>query len=150
MSINSKREQIILQIIRELNVITSISHVKRVRPSLDDLASFPTTMLPLIAVECSLPKPIQKKSSRVPGKIDLFISELEVSLFCYAIENVNPDVLISNLADDIWHKMYEDPLHNELCLETDMMPTLQTAIWNPYIALTMKTTLIYIHDIGGI
>lgn len=150
MSVNSIRENIILQIRTELETLESIKTVRRIRPSLNELSSFPSTQLPLIAVESGLPSPIQKKSSRIPGVTDNFISELIINIFCYALENVNPDSLISNLADDIWNVLYLDPLHNNLCLSTNIYPQLQTAIWHPYIAFSFKTTLTYIHTRKGI
>ena len=150
MAVNSKREQIILQIKEELEGISSIETVQRVRPSLSGLAAFSSAQLPLIALESGLPIPVQKVSSRVPGGVDLFISKLEIKLFCYALENTEPDSLISNLADDVWAKVYSDPEHNKLCLETDIEPKVQVAIWHPFIAFNFKVTVTYKHTTGGI
>ena len=150
MAEGSKREQIILQIITELEEMASIKMVQRVRPSIDDLSIFSSASLPLVAIESGLPLPIQKKSSRAGGEIDLFVSELEVKLFCYALANVDSDSLISNLADDLWSKLYSDVNHNGLCLGTSIEPQIQTAIWHPYIAFNFKVILTYTHSIGGI
>lgn len=150
MAANSKREQIILQVKRELETLRSIKTVCRSRPSLTELSTFSSTQLPLLAIESSLPSPVQKPSFRFPGKVDLFISNLEIKVFCYELENVNPDSVISNLADDLWVKVYEDPQHNGLCLKTDILPQIKTAIWHPYIAFFFKINLTYQHTTGGI
>lgn len=150
MGAGSKREQIILQLKSELEEISSIKTVQRIRPSLDELSSFSSAQLPLIAMESGLPLPVQKKSSRLQGNVDTFISKLEIKVVCYALENVDPDSLISNLADDMWAKIYADPRHNNLCLETEIEPQIQTAIWHPYIAFYFKVSLLYDHTTGGI
>jgi len=150
MATGSKRENIILQLKSELETISSIKTVQRVRPSLDELSTFSSAQLPLIAMESGLPLPVQKKSARVPGNVDIFISKLGIKIVCYALENVNPDSLISNLADDIWKKVYADPTHNSLSLETEILPEIQAAIWPPYIAFYFKINLIYDHTSGGI
>jgi len=150
MSTGSKREQIILQVKSELEELSSIKTVQRVRPTLSDLSTFSSAQLPLIAMESNLPVPVQKKSSRIQGSVDLFVSKLEIKIYCYALDNKEPDTLISNLADDIWKKIYEDTRHNDLCLETDVEPQVQVAIWHPFIAFNFKIILIYTHTTGGI
>lgn len=150
MATGSKRENIILQIKSELEELSSIKTVQRVRPTLSDLSTFSSAQLPLIAMESSLPVPVQKKSSRIPGGVDLFVSNLEIKIYCYALDNIAPDTLISNLADDIWQKVYADTKHNDLCLETDIEPQVQVAIWHPFVAFNFKINLKYTHTTGGI
>jgi hypothetical protein len=150
MATNSIRETIILQVIEELKTISSISEVRRVRPSLTNLSTFSSAQFPLIAIESSLPLPVQKISNRIPGGVDLFISELTIRVFCYAMDNEDPDSTISDLADDIWKKVYEDPLHNDLCLCTNVIPKIETAIWHPYVAFGFEVLLQYKHTTGGI
>jgi len=150
MSDNSIREQIILQFKSELEEIESINSVQRIRPSLDGLTNFASSQLPLIAFETGLPVPVQKRSSRIQGNVDIFVSDLNVNVFCYALENVNPDSKISNLADDLWKKIYSDPRHNNLCLATNIDTHIEAAIWHPYIVFGFKVILQYTHTSGGI
>ena len=64
MAENSKRELIILELISNLEDISSINAVERIRPSFADLGNFADTQLPLVAVVGKLPKPVPKRSGR--------------------------------------------------------------------------------------
>lgn len=147
MADNSTREQLILRVIEELTSIPWVNQTRRVRPTMEDLTSYSSTMLPLIIVEAGLPVPVEKKSSRVPGRIDLFVSELSVEVFCYILENEEPDVIISNYLDDIWVKLHEDPLKNSLCIGTTVKPRVEKLILSPYTAFSVNVVLTYIHTI---
>jgi len=156
MAENSKRELIILELISNLEDISSINAVERIRPSFADLGNFADTQLPLVAVVGKLPKPVPKRSGRTTGKMDKFISDLEIDLFCYAMDNVNPDSKVSDLADDLWTKIYSDPTlitddyPKGLTLEVVVMPEIQVGIWDPYVVFKMVCTYKYIHGTGGI
>lgn len=150
MAENSKREGLILRVIEELGTITWVSHIRRVRPTMEELTNYPGTMLPLLTVEAGLPVPVEKKSSRVPGKVDVFRSDLSVDIFCYALENETPDVVISNYLDDIWAKMYEDGTKNGMCLSTTVTPRAEKLVFLPYTAFSVNVILNYLHTTNGI
>lgn len=150
MAENSKRELIILRIIEELESVIWVKQVKRVRPTMAELMNYAGTALPLITVEAKLPVPIEKKSSRRPGILDVFLSKLPVEIFCYILENENPDSIISNYLDDLWVKMYEDVLKDGLCLTTIVTPQVETLSLAPYTAFGIEVTLTYLHTTSGI
>lgn len=150
MAIDSKREKIILRIVEELQTVSWVEQVKRVRPTMVELESYPGTMLPLLTVEAGLPVPIEKKSSRKPGEIQAVISNLTVKVFCYILENENPDSIISNYLDDLWSKMYEDVLKGGLCIETIVKPQMDVLIMFPYTAFSINVTLTYLHTTNNI
>lgn len=160
MAEDSLREQIIVANLDKLKELITIKTFQRVRPAFNDLGNFSGEQFPVIATHAGLPKPVEKVSSREPGRVDLFRSELLISLFCYAMENVDPDTKISDLADDIWAKLYEDvtleafgtnPHTNQgLTLGLAISPEVQTGIWDPYIVFRMDCTYTYVHGTGGI
>lgn len=156
MAANSKRELIILELVNNIEDISSINTVERVRPNFADLGNFAETQLPLVAVVGKLPKPVPKRSGRQTGIVDKFISDLEIDLFCYAMENVNPDSKVSDLADDLWAKIHSDPTLitddylKGLTLQVDVMPEIQVGIWDPYVVFKMVCIYKYVHTIGGI
>ena len=156
MADNSKRELIILELISNIEDIGSIVTVERVRPSFADLGNFAETQLPLVAVVGKLPKPVPKRSGRQTGVVDKFISDLEIDLFCYAMDNVNPDSKVSDLADDLWAKIYSDPILitddylDGLTLQVEVMPEIQIGIWDPYVIFKIVCTYKYVHGTGGI
>lgn len=156
MAEGSKRELIILELISNIEDISSINTVERVRPSFADLGSFAETQLPLVAIVGKLPRPVPKRSGRETGIMDKFISDLEIDLFCYAMDNVNPDSKVSDLADDLWAKIYSDPILitddylKGLALEVIVMPEIQVGIWDPYVVFKMVCTYKYVHGTGGI
>ena len=150
MALNSKREQILEAIKGKLTELSSITTVERVRPSFDDLDSIANTQLPLIAIVGKLPKPVQKLSSRVQGQPDKFVSALGVEVICYAMDNVTPDSTVSNLADDIGAKLFEDPTYNKLLQKIEVDPEVQIGIWDPYVVFKMVCSATYIHGTGGI
>lgn len=150
MSENSIRELLVLKVIEELETITWVKMVKRVRPTMVELENYPTTMLPLIVVEAGLPVPVEKKSSRRPGGIDIIMSNLTIKIFCYMLENTNPDSLVSNYLDDIWKKMYVDVLKGNLSIETNVKPHPETLVFSPYTAFSVDVEITYVHDTNGI
>jgi len=152
MSENSRREQIIKKIIEELTSISWVSaeRIKRVRPTIEELSNYPETLLPLLVVEFSLPVPEEKLSGRSQGSVEKIISVLEGRVFCYIVENENPDGVVSDYADDLFVKLYEDPTKGKLCISLKVIPQAEVAVWAPYVAFCIKCKLKYIHDKGGI
>ena len=156
MADNSKRELIILELISNIEDISSIVTVERVRPSFADLGNFAETQLPLVAVVGKLPKPFPKRSGRQTGVVDKFVSDLEIDLFCYAMDNVNPDSKVSDLVDDLWAKIYSDPTLitddylDGLTLQVEVMPEIQIGVWDPYVIFKIVCTYKYVHGTGGI
>ena len=150
MALNSMREQILEGIKTKLGTVSSITTVKRVRPAFQDLDTIASTQMPLIAILGKLPKPVQKRSSRVQGIPDKFTSVLGVEVYCYALANVDPDSVVSDLADDIWASLFTDPLLGTLLIEFDVSPEVQVGIWDPYIVFRMNCSAKYIHTTGEI
>lgn len=150
MAENSIRERIVLRIIEELESVVWVRQVRRIRPTMAELMNYPATALPLITVEAQLPNPVEKKSSRRPGVLDVFVSELSVNIFCYILENKNPDSIISNYLDDLWATLYEDVLKNKLCIKTILTPEVETLSLAPYTAFGIDVTLTYLHTTSGI
>lgn len=150
MAENSKRELLILKVIEELDSVEWVKTIERVRPTMVELENYPNTMLPMVAVEGGLPVPVEKKSSMRPGGVDIIVSKLTLKLFCYILDNVTPDSTISNYLDDIWAKMYEDPLKGNLSIETTVEPHSETLVFSPYTAFSVNVTVVYLHDTNGI
>lgn len=156
MANNSKREQIIEALKTNVEDIPAITEVTRVRPNFTDLENFAGTQLPLVSLVGKLPKPVPHKAGRRTGLHDKFISDLDVELYCYALENVNPDSKVSDLADDLWVKIHSDPTlittayPEGLALQVIILPEIQVGIWDPYVVFKMTCTYQYVHDTGGI
>ena len=156
MAENSGRELILLKVVELMGEISSILAVVRTRLGFNDLGDYSGEQLPLIAVVGGLPKPSPKKSGRTYGVSDKFISDLNVDLFCYAMDNENPDSLVSNLADDIWAKVFSDPTlittdyPRGLTIDLDVNPEIKVGIWDPYIVFKIACVYKYVHGTGGI
>jgi len=156
MAKNSKRELILLKVVDLMESISSIVTVERIRLGFNDLGNYSGEQLPLIAVVGSLPKPRPKKSGRTPGVSDAFISSINIDIYCYAMDNENPDSLVSNLADDIWAKVWSDPILTTtkypkgLTIDLDVDPEIKVGIWDPYIVFKIACVYKYVHGIGGI
>jgi len=156
MAINSIREQILVQVKSNIEEVNSITTVERVRPAFADLGNYAETQLPLVAIVGELPSPVPKRSGRQTGLMDKFISSLKVELFCHAFDNLNPDSTISDLADDLWNKIYSDPTlittayPKGLVLEVEVSPEPKVGTWDPYVVFKMVCTYKYVHGTGGI
>ena len=151
MAVNSKRERVLNTVKDNLDQLPSISTVQRVRPQFADLEGIAATQLPMIAVVGKLPKPVEKRSARVQGDVDKFVSELGVELYCYLLANVEPDSAISDIADDIWKKLWESPtLGFKWVLELSVTPEVQVGMWDPYAVFKIDCQYKYVHDTGGI
>lgn len=150
MAENSKREQIILRVIEELEELTSIKTVVRKLPEHSDLETFALTQFPVIAVVGKLPVPIEHVAGRRPAMADIMVSALTVDLYIYFQERKSPDSMISNLADDIWVKLNEDQTKSKLVISTILRMTEEPEYWDPFVAFKFSCKFKYIHTTGGI
>jgi hypothetical protein len=148
---NSKRERILLSVVAALESLTSIKMVKRVQPTtLDDIRKYAATQMPLISVIGGVPQPVEHKSSRRPGGVDVIISDLEVELFIYFMDMHEPDSTLSLLLDDIWTRLYTDQTFDGLSIGLSINPRVSIASFEPYVAFSILLTIRYIHTTGGI
>ena len=149
MSTNSKREQIISAnevLVKSLDVITT---VQRVMPEYSELQNFAQPQFPVCAIVGKMPVPTEKHSTRGIG-VDQIISELKVDIFTYLQVNKNVDTEISNLADDIFAKLYTDQSRNGLVIETIIEIHEKVNVWKPFAAFQITVVHKYVHDIGGL
>ncbi len=153
MAQNSKRESIICRVMDELQGASCIKSVVRGKKTHHDLQQFALTQFPVAAVVGRLPRPMEKKSGRVPGGVDVIKSSLAIDVFIYDQVNVIDDTTeekISSMADDIWRVLYADPLKNQLCLETLLTIEDDPEYWEPFLAFRIVVNTIYLHTTGGI
>lgn len=150
MAENSKREQIILRVIEELEEVDSINTVVRKLPEYSDLQRFALTQFPVIAVVGRLPVMTPHIGGRARAIADKFISSLTIDLFVYFQNREAPDSMISNLADDLWTKLNEDQAKNNLVISTLLQMTENPEYWDPFVAFNMVCKFKYIHTTGGI
>lgn len=159
MATDSKREQIIQYWVDKFQAGATIQTrrfkaVRRLLPSFDEFADFSSQNLPMLAIVAKLPKPVKHNRGREPGGRDVFISSLDVDFVAYALDNENPDSLISDLADDLWATLYGDTTSGSgssaLTLGLDVMPEPVIGRWDPYIIFKMICTFSYYHTTGGI
>lgn len=155
MAVNSRREQIIVHIVDLIKDLSSIKTVKRVRQTYSELQQFAVTQLPLVAVVGRLPLPTVPGGGRSSHRstrtcMDVFISELVVDLFVYGQELKNPDVLISNLADDLWRTLYTDQTKGKLVIDTWVLFEEEPEFWHPFVAFKVSAKMKYTHTTGGI
>lgn len=151
MAVNSKRERILTLVKEQIDTLASIKFVQRKRPTLEDLRNVASTQLPFVAITASLPKPDPHLSKQVAGdRRDKFVSELEVEVICYALDNETPDTTISTLADDLWVIAHANQLWNGLAIGTEVKPDAVAGVFHPYLAFKMKLNITYIHGLGGI
>lgn len=141
-----------LRLISELEGLRSIRFVDRKQPhGVSELQAYPQTQLPLAVVMGRLPAPTYKVSTRNGHTVDLVRSVLGVDIIVYALNNVDPDSTISELADDVWARMFEDETHGfKWVLGTEVVPETNVGVWDPYCAFSMLVNITYIHGKGGI
>lgn len=153
MAENSKREQIICQVIGEIRTVPAIKTVVRGKKTHQDLQAFALPQFPVAAVVGKLPHPIEKKSGRVPGGVDLIKSSLAIDVYIYDMVDVIDDTTeekLSSLADDLWRVLYADPLKGDLCLETLLKIEDDPEYWEPFLAFRIIANTVYLHTTGGI
>lgn len=155
MAANSKREQIISQVVTTLESVESIVTVDR-KPleGISALSQYASTQLPLAVVLGKLPEPESKKSGR-DRTTDVFTSNLGVDVIVYAMDNVTPDVTISTLADDVWASLWNQVLPGSILgfpwvIDFEIKPDAASAVWDPYLAFRMFLNIKYLHNTGGI
>ena len=149
MATNSKREQIIEYVVGELEGIDGFT-VTRQLPRYADLQQVAATQFPLIAVASGFPVPVEHKQSRAPGGADVFLSALRMDLFVFEQINEDCDTKLSELADDVWAKVWGDQtkgaLVHSMSAEFGEVPTYL----RPYISFRLTLTVVYKHTTGGI
>jgi len=150
MGTNSKREQILVYHAAQLGQLSSITTVKRTLQSYADLARFAVTQFPVAAVVGGLPVPNEKMSGRVRSTVDVIISDLNVDTYIYIQDNENPDTKLSEVADDVWVKLYSFPTYNGLAFGTILNFEATPEYWEPYLAFKITSTVTYKHSTGGI
>ena len=126
--------------------------IKRTRPTLTELKNYPDTLLPMIVCEAGLPSIEEKRAARSSLEKDTFISNLNIGLFCYFLDNENPDEKISNYMDDLWALILSDQSNSGNCFETTIIPTDEANILHlkPYAAFKININLKYQHTSEGI
>lgn len=150
MAANSKREQIVLKVVSELEELTSVKSVVRRIPTREELGEFALTQLPVVAVVAGLPVPMPHVVGRRPAGKDVFLSNLTVSLFVYFQDRTTPDSTLSTLLDDIWAKLYADEKKGGLAINTTLTPTASHDFWDPFYAFKLDAVIQYSHSKGGI
>jgi len=161
MSENSKREQIIEITEQLIKEVPSIKSVLRIMPQYADLQNFAQTQFPVIAIVAKLPVPAEKIETR-NGFVDQIISELKIDIFVYLqfksamnlnSKSINPkwvDSEISDIADDLFAKLYENQNRNNLVIKTEVKLNEELNVWDPFIAFQLTVIHNYVHSIGGI
>lgn len=154
MTTTSKREQIIEYAVSLIDELDSIKTVERVMQNYSDLENFADTQIPVAAVVGGLPIPVPKMSSKGMSDVDLIISDMVIKIRVYGLDRVNPDTLVSNLADDVWAKLYSDQQFGEgragLILGLTLAFDGDPQYWEPYVAFQTNCTVRYKHNRGGI
>ena len=144
---NSIREQILDNIVDTLDGVSALAVTKRRRMTdIDELKSVPTTQLPYVSVTGGLPEPIQKQSGRRYGNVQIVKSVLAVEIVCYQLAPVNPDVVLSDLLDDIWAALYVDQTRGGVALDTELIPQVEPVYIQPYILFRVVCNVTYLHD----
>jgi hypothetical protein len=153
MADNSKRERIIVYVVDLLETLASINTVVRVKQTYQELENFSGPQMPVAAVVGRLPVPstsgMQTHISRRTS-VDIIISDLAIDVFVYGQDNVAPDTLVSNLADDLWALLYQDQKMGGLVVETRLILDEENEFWHPYVAFKLTVQVKYKHDTGGI
>ena len=147
MALNSTREKIINNVVDTLSSVESLAFINRRRMTdLDELKSVPTTQLPYISITGGLPEPIQKQSGRRPGNVEIIKSTLAIEIVCYQLAPVDPDVVLSDLLDDIWASLYTDQTRGGIALGTELIPQVEPVFIQPYILFRVVCNVTYLHD----
>lgn len=150
MSSNSGREQIIIYHLNILKKIGGIKVVDRTQKSLADLKNYSSVQFPIAAVVAGLPKPKEKFSQRSVASVDKIRSTLRIGTIIYLMARENTDKLVSEVADDLWRKLYEDPTRGDLVIKTTLNFPDEPQAWDPYLAFKIDVLHEYIHTTGGI
>ena len=159
MAEDSKRERIIQYWVDKFTAgdterTARFKTVRRTRPELAEMKNFSGPELPVLAIVAKLPKPVEHKKSRSPGGADFFVSILSIDFIVFAMDNENPDKLVSDLADDLWVTIYSDPTtgsgNDALTAGVSVSPEPMVGQWPPLLAFKMIADFSYYHTTGGI
>ena len=150
MGTNSIREQILDYHVTQLKKLSSITTVKRVMQTYSTLGEFAVTQFPVAAVVGGLPVPNEKMSDRARHNVDVIISDLAIETYIYIQNNDDPDQELSNIADDVWVKLYSFPTYNALAFGTILSFKPNPEYWAPFLAFNITSTVQYKHSTGGI
>ena len=154
MAANSKREQILLRVKWELEQLkpANIKTVSRRLPAgIEELSRYAATQLPLAVVVGNLPVPVGKQGGQRSSGSDcvLLLSRLDVGVYGYFLDNVNPDSTLSSLADDFYRVLNADPGKNKLAISTEVIPG-EIGDWEPYVAFKFTCKIVFTHTLGGL
>lgn len=149
MAENSKREQIAAYVVTLLEGLDSIKTVERTKLNYSRLEQFSDPQIPVAAVVAGFPVPKEKVSGK-DNSVDLIVSELTVKILVYGRDKENPDILASNLADDVWAKLYSDQTFGGLILGMRLVFDSDPQFWEPYVAFQLNCIVRYKHYTGGI
>jgi len=150
MATDSVREQILVWDEALLNSMGVIQSVARKMPDMATLKNFAITQFPIVAIVGRLPVPVEHVKGRKPGGVDLIKFRMKVDLFVYIQDAKTPDTTISNLADDIWAKLYSDQTKGGLVTEVKVGLVEGTEYWDPFAAFQITDNSIYYRNTGGI
>lgn len=154
MAANSKREQILLKVISEMEgLMPTIKKVARKLPAgIEDLERYAATQLPLAVVVGGMPrkKDQQGGQRRLSADCVIIRSILDIEVFGYFMDNVNPDSTLSSLADDFYRTLGADPSKGGLVTETEVLPDQNIGNWEPYVAFKFICRVTYTHTPGGL
>lgn len=143
------RESIIVAVKTLVDGVSSISKVVRNQPnSLEDLSNYAATELPLVAVVGGIPQPVAHPGGR-RGK-DFFLSTLQIQLFCYFMDNENPDTTLSTLLSDLWIAVYASQRLSGQATGMELKPDFRKLTMPPYCAFALECHVQYKHTTGGI
>jgi len=148
MATGSQREQILEYVVGQIEEIDRFKLIARDLP--DDIASIPSTQFPACYVVGGLPVAAEHDDSMRPGGADVFLSQLDVVVFVWDRASQSWDTRISDLADDLWAKLWENPTKGIGAVKTSVffgeIPT-----WNPpTVSFNLTVRVRYKHTIGGI
>lgn len=147
----SKREDIVTSLLATLEATDGFNHVERRLPTYEQLRQFAVTQFPVICVVAGLPVPDEKLSSRAKGSpIDKVISNLDIELFVYVLDNEDADATISDKLEKIWVSLLADESQGGLVLGTTLNPERDVEFWHPYAAFKVTVSVRYVHTKGGI
>lgn len=157
MAANSKREQILLQVVSEVETLIDDGTVKtvsrRLPEGIEELDRYASTQLPLVVVMGQLPRLLEvhggNRSNR-SADCKLVKWSLPVGVYGYFMDNENPDTTLSSFADDLFRVLNADPSKGGLAIETRVLPDAQIGIWDPYVAFKFLVEVHYVHTLGGI
>lgn len=154
MAEESKREQIVEYVvgeIEELREARTLGHVTRTVPDLATLANFSPAQFPVVALAAGLPVVVGHKEHRQEGfLVDVFLSDLAITLFVFDMINEGVDTRLSFLADELWAKLHEDQTKGGLCYGCAVAFDPAPSYIRPYISFNLTATCNYQHTTGGI